>query len=67
MTRHGEATETLYYNFEPTQLHDTSFVGENRTKRQQVKRKAKRWVDGLEKLPNDERQAILDLIKDRFL
>jgi DNA adenine methylase len=62
-TRQGMATEVLYYNFSDlSQLHDYRFSGENYRERLQIKRKAKRWVNRLQLMPDYEKQAIFSEI-----
>ncbi len=61
MTRQGLATELLYMNYpKPIRLHDYGFLGQNFTDRQRIKRKIKRHVNVLDRLPILERNAILD-------
>jgi site-specific DNA-adenine methylase len=64
MTRGGTlATEYIWMNYpDPQHLHDYSYLGENFTDRQRIKRKIKRWSKKLENLPTLERNAILDKI-----
>lgn len=61
MTRGGrQATETIWYNYpEPSRLHDYQHLGDDYRERERIKRKAQRWVAGLERLPALERRAIL--------
>jgi len=60
MTRGGPATESLWMNYaEPSELHDTRFVGAGFTDRQRIKRKAARWVSRLLAMEPKERAAIL--------
>lgn len=62
-TSQGMATEVLYYNYSDISLiHDYSFAGDNYRERLQIKRKAKRWANRLEKMPAYEKQAILEEI-----
>jgi len=64
MTRQGLATEVLYCNFqEPIALHDYSFLGENFTQRQRIKRKVSRHVERLMGLPQLERMAIYEALR----
>lgn len=58
-TRHGVRTECLWMNYaEPEQLHDYSFLGRNFRERQNIRRKARRWVSRLHSLPRLQRLAI---------
>jgi len=53
-------TEWLWMNYpEPFALHDTRFVGRNRTDRQRIKRKAARWLANLRTMPTWERAAVV--------
>jgi len=59
-TRHGTATEWLWMNYpEPKALHDYSYLGAGYRERERIKRKALRWADGLARLPELERKAIM--------
>lgn len=67
MTRGGPRTEHLYVNRLPDgELHDYSYLGINRTQRQQIKRKADRWTTNLERMPIIERNAILERILSNY-
>ena len=66
-TRGGMVTEHLYINcLADGVLQDYRYAGENFTDRQRIKRKADRWVKGLERLPEVERNAILSQIKQQY-
>jgi len=63
MTRGGVRTERLYMNYDPgkiEELHDYSYLGENCTDRQRIKRKIQRFKNKLSELPVLERNAILN-------
>lgn len=65
MTRGGLVWESLWCNYpEPDRLHDVAFVGANRRKRQDLKRKKERWLMRLAKMEARERQAILTAIEE---
>jgi len=67
MSRNGKRTECLWMNYsEPERLHDCSYVGKDFTDRQRIRRKAQRWVDGLQRLPLHERQAVLSQIEQTY-
>jgi site-specific DNA-adenine methylase len=67
MTRGGVRIEKLWMNYpRPTLLHDYSYVGNDYRERERIKRKVHRWCDGLERLPDLERQAILSAIEQRY-
>jgi len=58
-------TESLYMNYPAAgQLHETTFVGKNKTERQRIKRAATNLRNRLLDMPENERQAILDAISD---
>lgn len=56
--------ECLYMNYPPpTKLHNPQYTGKDSWDRQRIKRKADRWVNRLQQLPELEREFILDKIK----
>ena len=59
MTRGGVSTESIWCNFEPSQIHYHTYAGKNYTDRQRIKRKVASWAKKFEKLPVGERQAIM--------
>lgn len=60
MSHTGKRKEGLYMNYdEPKQLHQYDLLGDNFTRRQQLKRKKERFVKKLESLPPVERYALL--------
>lgn len=59
MTRGGVRTETVWCNFEPSDIHYHAFAGENFTDRQRIQRKAARWANNFKKMPKAEQQAVL--------
>jgi len=61
ITRGGNATELLYMNYpQPTELHDYQHLGKDCWDRQRIKRKIKRRIDTLAKLPILEQRAIME-------
>lgn len=63
MTRGGQRTEWLFYNYPaPTVLHDDSFSGGNYREREYTKRKAETWVRRYRELQPREQQRILGQI-----
>lgn len=68
-TRGGTiATEWLWMNYPPpSRLHDYRYLGDDYRERERIKRKATRWVEGLARLPQLERLAILSEIEHRHL
>jgi site-specific DNA-adenine methylase len=68
MTRRGIRVESLWCNFDPNNFikHDYSFMGEDFRERERIRRKAKRWINNLSKLPTDERNYLLFQIANNF-
>ncbi len=63
MTRTGLREETIYYNYpKPTILHDFQYIGKDYRERERIKRKVLRFDAKLNRLPADERAAILSNI-----
>ena len=65
MTRAGRAArEWLWMNYpEPIALHDYSFLGQNRTDRQRIKRKIQRWEKRIENMPTLEKRVLLQAME----
>jgi DNA adenine methylase len=64
----GSATEQVWCNYpEPAELHDARYVGLNKRERERVRRRVKNWVNGLDRMLPDERQAVLDAIAGRYI
>ena len=68
MTHGGPALETIYYNFDrdTIQLHDYRFIGKNFKDRERIKLKIQRLSTRLRRLPTQERNAILNAIKEQY-
>lgn len=67
VTRGGQVTETLYMNYpEPTTLHDYRFLGSDFRERERIRKKIQRHVNGLQKLPLHERNAIIEAITTKI-
>lgn len=67
-THGGPATEWLWMNYEPpTVLHDYSYLGDDYRERERIKRKIERWLNGLNRMDERERNAILSAIEQRYL
>ena len=66
MTRAGRvAREWLWMNYpEPIALHDYSFLGENRTDRQRIKRKIQRWEKRIKNMPVLEKRVLLQAMEN---
>jgi hypothetical protein len=61
----GRAVECLWMNFpEPTELHDYSFLGEEKRERERIRRRVNSWCRTLARLPILERKAIVDAITE---
>lgn len=66
-TRGGPRRECLWFNYrEPEVPFDTRYLGKDFRERERLKRKAGRWVEGLDRLPEHERAVILNGIFQRF-
>lgn len=66
MTRGGyQKTERVWFNFpKPVELHDYNYLGEGFRERERIKRKRKRWVERLKRMPTLERQSLLSAIAE---
>ena len=66
-TRGGStATEWLWMNYpEPDALHDYRFLGNDKRQRERIRRKVTNWTEGLDRLPELERNAIIQSIASR--
>jgi len=67
MTRAGMADEIIYMNYKPPEvLHDVQYLGNNYRQRDNIKRKMKRWRERLQRLPQQEKIALLSDIINTF-
>ena len=65
MTRRGNATETLWWNFpRPTVLHDSRYLGEGFRERERIRRRQKRWRSRLDRMGAAERNALIGIIRE---
>ena len=64
MTRGGPRTEKLWFNYDIERTYWASYAGKNFTDRQRIKRKAQRWRNKYQGLPNAERLAVLAAIME---
>ena len=66
MTRGGKlATECVWLNYpEPIELHDYRYLGENFRQRERIKRRKLRWKNRLLRMPDLERHAVLQAIRE---
>jgi len=66
-TRQGTATEYLYTNYTPGNvLHEYTYIGKNFTDRQRIKRKIDRYIEKLDAIPEQERNAIISAISGKY-
>jgi hypothetical protein len=66
-TRGGQATEWVWFNFdEPAALHDYKYLGDTFRDRERIKRKHRRWINNLKKMPVLERLALLEKVENVF-
>lgn len=66
-TQHGTAIEWIWMNYSPPEeLHDYRYLGNNFRERERIKRKTKRWLERLEKMPVLERKALLSEIYSAY-
>jgi DNA adenine methylase len=62
-TRKSTVVETVYYNYpKPTLLQDYRYIGDDYREREEIKRKVKRYLAKLERLPEKQRIAILSAV-----
>jgi DNA adenine methylase len=62
-THHGMATEWIWMNYPPpVELHDYRYLGDTFRDRERIKRRAKKLVSKLKRMPILERQALLATI-----
>lgn len=59
-TQSGMRTETLYMNYDISQLplQDHSYTGDNYRERDRIRRKSKRWKNRIEKMSKEERDFL---------
>lgn len=63
MTRRGLVTEKVYFNYDPpTLLQDYRYIGDDYREREEIKRKVKRHLGKLDRLPAKQRIAILSAV-----
>ncbi len=67
-TRGGKATENVWINYEkPTELHDYRYLGKDFREREKISRKLTRRIKGIERMPELERNALLDAIRETWM
>jgi hypothetical protein len=67
MTRGGMATEHVWMSYPPpNKLHDYRYLGNTFRDRERIQRKQNRWVARLKRMPELERNALLDKVSDQF-
>jgi site-specific DNA-adenine methylase len=63
----GKRKETVWMNYEPALLHETTYLGETFRDRQTIKRKRSRWAARFSREPLEVRQAVLSDLSRVFL
>lgn len=67
MTRKGEATETLYFNYKvPMLLQDYEYIGADFTERQRINRKVTRQLKRLQEMHPLERNKLIAAVIDKY-
>lgn len=64
MSHSGPRTEKIWYNYTIDRTFWPTYAGRNFTHRQAIKRKAQRWGKNYEKLPREQRLAIMATLMD---
>lgn len=60
MTRGGTSLETIWMNYaEPVELHDYTYIGDGWRERNRIRKKVRRWISKLDRMPLLERRALL--------
>ncbi|MDB6033134.1 MAG: phage methylase [Verrucomicrobiales bacterium] len=63
----GRRQETVWMNYEPALLHETTYLGDTFRDRQTIKRKRLRWAARFTREPLEVRQAVLSDLSRLFL
>jgi DNA adenine methylase len=63
----GRREEFVWMNYEPSLVHETTFLGETFRERQTIKRKRLRWAARFSREPLQVRQAVLSDLSRVFL
>jgi hypothetical protein len=66
MTRGGLRTESLWQNFETTDLHDWRHYGADKREREKLKRRERSIIGKLRAMPGPERRRLLAALADEF-
>jgi hypothetical protein len=67
MSHAGKRKDRIWMNYlEPTELHDYTYLGNNRTERQQIERLTARWKERFEKTERLTRGKILTSLQESF-
>lgn len=67
VSRGGGVVESLWMNFSyAARVITYDYVGSDKTDRQRIRRKKRRWVKSLKAMPVREREAVLDEIQKAF-
>lgn len=63
-----QAVECLWMNYAPpSALHDYSHVGNNKRERERIRRRVKNWKQGISRLPDIERKALVNGLLETYL
>jgi DNA adenine methylase len=63
----GKRRETVWMNYEPGLVHETTYLGETFRDRQTIRRKRLRWVARFKREPRTVRQAVLSDLSRVFM
>ncbi len=62
-TRGGLQDERIWMNYrKPVELHDYAYIGDGRRSRERIRRRQKNWREQLQKMPEQERLAMLEVL-----
>jgi len=64
-TRGGLQDERIWMNYrKPVELHDYAYIGDGRRSRERIRRRQKNWREQLQKMPEQERLAMLEVLNN---
>ncbi len=62
-----DQVEQIWYNYpRPTLLHDYQYLGEDKAERRKNKTRVSRWINGLHRMSIEEREQMLQAIRNEF-
>ena len=65
-TRGGLQDERIWMNYEkPVKLHDYQYIGDTRRSRERIRRRQKNWREQLNRMSEQERLAMLEVLNRR--